>query len=60
MRSLLEQYNQELQDAKQTQKELINKGKFGVPLQLINTKIDMLTKFVNDIKNALAKEEAKA
>lgn len=56
MKNLLEQYNQELQEAKQIQKELIKKGKFGAPLQLINAKIDMLTKFVSDIKNALAKE----
>jgi hypothetical protein len=53
MNNLLEQYSQELQEAKQTQKELIKKGKFGAPLQLINAKIDMLTKFVNDLKNHL-------
>lgn len=53
MKNLLGQYTQELQEAKQTQKELIKKGKFGAPLQLINAKIYMLTWFVNDLKNHL-------
>ncbi|MDD3039518.1 hypothetical protein [Bacteroides sp.] len=54
MKNLLEQYTEELKDAKQIQKELITKGNHGQALKYINTKIEMLNKFVNDLKKAIA------
>ncbi len=53
MKRLLEQYTEELKDAKQTQKELIAKGSHGQALKYINIKIEMLNKFLNDLKKAI-------
>lgn len=51
MNNLLQQYQAELKEAKQQQKQMIANGKHGEALRLLNYKIQLLIRFVNDLKS---------
>lgn len=51
MNNLSQQYQAELKEAKQQQKQMIANGKHGEALRLLNYKIQLLIRFVNDSKN---------
>lgn len=52
MESLLEKYEVELNEARKFQQKLITSGTYGEQLKMLNLKIEMLRKFVLDLRHA--------